>query len=473
MKQVRTRFAPSPTGMLHIGGLRTTLFSWLWARKNGGQFILRLEDTDRARVVEGADQQIMDSISWLGMDWDFGPDKPSPDFGSCIQSERQQNYNEHIEPLLESGVAYHDWTSPDELTAMREQAQKEKRPFVFRRSMAKLQGPEGESVIRIAIPDELDISWNDVVRGQQTWKGKDIGDFVAIKSDGFPTYQFANVVDDHLMQITHVIRADEWLSSTPKHIYLFEQLGWDVPVYVHVPPIMGPDGKKKLSKRDGAKDAADYMADGYLSDAVVNFLSLLGWNPGSEQEIFTRQELIGAFDIDRIQKSGSGFDPIRLDWMNGMHIRTLGLDDLLQLVDEGGWWGDSAQKTDLKYRRRVLELTYERLKKLSDLPEYTGYFFNEPTTPEETVIKKETGYDSTAVTGLVSDTLDILSSSSFSEEDLEEKLYGYAKANDLKVGKYFMLLRLLSTGGKIAPGLFETLATIGKDRVVNRLNNAL
>ncbi|MEM6997898.1 MAG: glutamate--tRNA ligase [Patescibacteria group bacterium] len=464
---VRTRFAPSPTGMLHIGGLRTTLFSWLWARKNGGEFILRLEDTDQERVVEGAREQIMDSIAWLGMNWDFGPDKPSPEFGSCVQSERKDDYIKFIQPLLDSGVAYHDWTSTDDLAAMREQAQAEKRPFVFRKSMATLEGPEGGSVIRIAIPDDLTISWDDAVRGTQEWSGKDIGDFVAIKSDGYPTYQFANVVDDHLMGITDVIRADEWLSSTPKHLYLFDQLGWQRPTYVHVPPILGPDGKKKLSKRDGAKNAADYAEEGYLPDAVINFLALLGWNPGTEQEVFTREQLIEAFDISKIQKSGARFDPVKLDWMNGMHIRALSAASRYEHSSE--WWPEAATSYDDSYRQSVLELVHERLKKWSELPMLSSFFFEKPEPLGQDKIVKETKFMPEEQGQLISDTLKLLQDSDFSEEDLEKRLYGYAKDNDLKVGKYFMLIRLVVTGSTFSPGLFETLHVIGKDEVLARL----
>lgn len=468
--KVRTRFAPSPTGMLHIGGLRTTLFSYLWARKNGGQFILRLEDTDQARIVEGAAEQIMSSIHWLGMDWDYGPDKPSPEFGSCIQSERTEDYVLHIQKLLDNGIAYRDWTSPEELTQLRETAQAEKRPFVFRKHMATLEGEPGKEVIRIAIPDDAVITWHDHVKGDQKWSGKDIGDFVAIKSDGFPTYQFANVVDDHIMAITHVIRADEWLSSTPKHLFLYDALGWDRPEYAHVPPVMGPDGKKKLSKRDGAKDAADYAAEGYLPEAVMNFLALLGWNPGTEQEIFTPQQLIEAFSLDRIQKSGAKFDSVRLDWMNGMHTRALGPDSLVEIANTGNWWPESATQTSPEYKLSVMQLVYERLKKLGDLKEYTSFFFEEPASVSAQELEKETSFTLDQQQKLLQAACELLTDSDFSESDLEQRLYNYAKENDLKVGKFFMLLRLKLTGSRFSPGLFETMHVLGKETCLQRLS---
>lgn len=463
----RTRFAPSPTGMLHIGGLRTALFGWLWARKNQGEFILRLENTDRARLVEGAADQIMDSMRWLGLDWDYGPDRPNRDFGSCVQSERLEVYQELINILINKGVAYRDWTSPEQLAEMREAAMANKKPFVFRRNMATLDGPAGQEVIRIAVPDNLEIAWNDNVRGDQSWQGSDIGDFVAIKSDGYPTYQFANVVDDHLMGITDVIRADEWLSSTPKHLYLYDQFDWDRPTFTHVPPIMGPDGKKKLSKRDGAKDAAEYASEGYMPEAVVNFLALLGWNPGTEQEIFSIDELIKAFGLDRIQKSGASFDPVRLDWMNGMHIRALETNQRQKVAEK--WWGREATDFDANHKNRVLDLVFERIKKWSELPEYTHFFFTDPARPSAEEIEKETKYKEQEQAKLLADTRELLGTCDFSEVDLEAKLYGYAKANNLKVGKYFMLIRMVVTGGKIAPGLFETLSTLGQQTTLRRL----
>ncbi|MCA9349078.1 glutamate--tRNA ligase [Candidatus Saccharibacteria bacterium] len=466
-QRIRTRFAPSPTGMLHIGSLRTALFSYLWARKNNGEFIVRLEDTDQARIVEGAAEQILSSMGWLGMDWDYGPDKPSPEFGSCIQSERNDDYTRYIQALLDSGVAYYDWTSPEQLESLRAQAQANKQPFVFRKNMATLEGETGKAVIRIAIPDQTVITWTDHVKGLQSWRGKDIGDFVAIKSDGFPTYQFANVVDDHLMEITHVIRADEWLSSTPKHLFLYDAFGWQRPEFAHVPPILGPDGKKKLSKRDGAKDAAVYATEGYLPEAVMNYLALLGWNPGTDQEIFSPDQLVSVFELSRIQKSGAKFDPVRLDWMNGMHIRNMDPSKRLELAES--WWPKEAVQSDKAYKQRVLDLVYERLKKFADLAEYSRFFFARAMAVDVQEIEQETKFTPEEQANLLVATIDLLQASDFTETDLEHRLYGYAKENDLKVGKYFMLIRLMITGSRFSPGLFETLNTLGKAEVLERL----
>ena len=465
--KVKTRFAPSPTGLLHLGSVRTALFNWLWAKKNQGEFILRLEDTDRNRLVEGAQEQIMADLSQLGLTWDYGPDKPSPDFGCCIQSQRLSIYKDSIQPLIDKGVAYYDWTSPDRLTELRTQAQANKQPFVFRKSMATLEGDQSKAVIRIAMPDDINLSWQDGVKGQQSWQGKDIGDFVAIKSDGYPTYQFAAVVDDHLMEISHVIRGDEWLSSTPKHLYLLAQLGWQAPNYNHIAPILGAGGNKKLSKRDGAETIGDYIQAGYMPQALINFLALLGWNPGTEQEIFSIEELIAAFDLSRLQVSGSGFDPIRLDWMNGNHIRRLTPDQRLETATD--WWPDSSKDADQNYKQQVLELVFERLKKWSELESLTAFFFQEPAKVSDEELQQTSKLDQQTIDQLIATTVETLQDSEFSVEGLKTSLYQIATEADVKTNNYFMLLRLRLTGSKVAPGLMETMHVIGKDNCLARL----
>ncbi len=389
-KLVRTRFAPSPTGYLHLGSLRTALFNWLWAKKTGGEFILRLEDTDQARIVPKAAEQSMLDLRALGLDWEFGPDKPHPQFGSCIQSERLEVYREFIEKLLKADLAYRDYTTPEELQNLREEAQKQKKAFIFRRNMAYLK-PTKEAqkpVVRIAIPENLTITWEDVVKGEQSWQSEDIGDFVALKSDGWPTYHLANVVDDYLMQISHVIRADEWLSSTPKHLYLFDCLNLPRPQYVHVPPVLTAEGGQKLSKRDQGGRVAELLKEGYTKAALLNYLSLLGWNPKTSQEIFTVEELIEAFDIAKIQVSGSRFDAIRLDWFNGQHIRALAVDELQ--AEAEAWWPKDISEVSKDYKNRVLELVYQRIKKWSELAELTDFFFQKPKMPDLATLIKET-----------------------------------------------------------------------------------
>lgn len=472
-KLVRTRFAPSPTGMLHIGGLRTTLFSWLWARKHGGEFIIRIEDTDRVRLVEGAKEQILASIKGIGMDWDYGPDKPGP-FGSCIQSERLMTYQDKIQVLLKSGGAYRDWRSSEELEAMRTQAQAEKRAFVYRKSLAKLDGDITEpNVIRIAIPDDKQILWDDAVKGPQSWDSKNVDDFVAIKSDGFPTYHFANVIDDKAMEITHVIRADEWLASTPKHLHLWDVFGWERPVYAHVPTVLGPDGKKKLSKRDGAKDVAEYLSEGFTPEALMNFLALLGWNDGTNQEFYSKEELINAFDLSRVQKSPACFDNVKLEWMNGVHIRAMNPDELYSKAE--GWWHPASENYPKEYKQEVLRLNRERLKKFSELSELTWFFFKDPSPSEDlkNMLLIESGLDQSTAIGFLEKVIETSDKIEFKESTLHDSIYGLCEPLNTKPAVLFKLIRISLVGGKNAPGLFETMETLGKETSLRRLNHAV
>jgi glutamyl-tRNA synthetase len=472
-KTIRTRFAPSPTGMVHLGSLRTTLFGWLWARKHGGEFIIRLEDTDRARLVEGAKEQMLSSIKALGMDWDFGPDKPGP-FGSCIQSERLMTYQDAIQTLLKSGVAYRDWRTSEELDAMRQQAQAEKRAFVYKKHMAKLEGDiTAPCVIRIAIPADIQLIWEDAVKGLQTWSSNDVDDFVAIKGDGFPTYHFANVVDDHAMEITHVIRADEWLASTPKHLFLWDAFGWERPVFAHVPAVLSPDGKKKLSKRDGAKAVSEYLAEGYMPEALMNFLALIGWNDGTEKECYSPAELINAFELSRVQKSPARFDDVKLEWMNGVHIRAMNIENLYE--HSAGWWHPASENYPKEYKQRVLQLNQERLKKFSELSELSWYFFKDPSATEElkSIMLSESGLEQSIAHGFLERVIQTCEAIEFSEQTLHDSIYGLCEPLATKPAILFKLIRIALVGGKNAPGLFETMATLGKETSLRRLHTAL
>ena len=374
---IRTRFAPSPTGNLHLGGARTALFNWLWSKKNQGQFILRLEDTDQNRLQADSADQIMLTLKWLGLNWDWGPDRPSPDFGSCIQSQRLDLYHQITRQLIDRGLAYCDRTSSEQLARLRQQAQQAKKPFIFRRRMAQeAQLGDPRAVVRLAIKDDLVINWDDVVKGHQSWRGENISDFVILKSDGFPTYHLANVIDDHFMKISHVIRADEWLSSTPKHLLLFDQLQWSRPTYAHVPAVLSARGPKKLSKRDGAADLANYQRLGYLPEAIINFLSLIGWNPGTEQEFFLPEQLLEIFDLDRLLVSPGRVDVRRLNWLNGRHIRAL--DSASRYQQASQWWPAGANQKDRPQLESILNLVFERLRCWSDLAPATDFFFSQP-----------------------------------------------------------------------------------------------
>ena len=467
---VITRFAPSPTGRLHLGSARTALFNWLWARKTGGQFILRIDDTDQQRLVPKAAEQILTDLHWLGLDWDWGPDRPHPDWGPTTQSERLANYQQVAELLLERDLAYRDQTTPSELEQLRRQAQKERRPFIFRRSLARYQ-PAGDqpTVIRLAIPDDLTISWTDQVKGQQQWSGRDIGDFVILKSDGWPTYQLASLVDDQAMGVSHIIRADEWLSSTPKHLYLIDQLDYNRPICAHVPPVMSPTGNKKLSKRtDEGVTIDDLRQAGYPPAALLNYLALLGWNPGSDQEIFSPAELVKLFDPDRIQTSGARFDPRRLDWMSGHHIR---------LQDPGGrletardWWPASADKFSDDYRQGVLGLVFERLKKWSELAGATDFFFADPEPWTNEAITAETKVDAQEIEAIVSRTRQLLDETA---DQIEAGLRALANQSNLKPTQVFMVVRIKLAGQTKTPNLLDVIDQLGLDVCRCRLTSPL
>lgn len=459
----RVRFAPSPTGYLHVGSLRTALFNWLFARRNDGRLILRFEDTDQERLVEGAAQHIMDSLRWLGLEWDEGPGSEG-EYGSYWQSQRLDMYTRYAEILLEQGKLYRDWTPSEDLDAMRRAAQKAKHPFKVDREQLKTDGsPNEPHVLRLAIDPDFDPEWEDVVYGRQHHRADTLDDYVCIKSDGWPTYNFANVIDDHEMAITHVLRGDEFLSSTPKFLQLYTAFGWEPPVFAHVPPVLGPD-KAKLSKRHGAMGALEYRDLGYLPQAVVNFLATLGWNDGTTQELFTIEELQEKFSLERIQKSPAIFDTQRLDWMNGQHVRRLSLEDLQEATV--GFWPESAQGASKAYEREVLRLVHERLKYLGELRELTWFFFQDPETYPEQL-------DWQSVREQLPGVMEALEASDFSETDLEKRLRELADSRELKHGHLFQLIRMSVTGQTAAPGLFETLHVLGHDTVLRRLQLVL
>ncbi len=464
----RVRFAPSPTGFLHVGGVRTALFNWLLARKTGGSFVLRLEDTDQSRLVEGAFEQIEASLAVLGLTPDEGPIQGG-NFGSYIQSERLDRYKAYSDELVEKGSLYPCWCSPERLTKLREDAQAQGSAFKYDRyCLANPKSNDESHVLRFRIPETpTSISWDDAVRGHNEVNLKELDDFVAIKSDGFPTYQFANVPDDHDMEITHVLRADEWLPSTPKHLLLFAAFGWTPPIYAHLPSILGPDGQKKLSKRDAAVDVNDYISQGYLPEAIISFLATLGWNDGTTKEIFSIEELIAAFSLERIQKSPAKFDIDRLTWMNGYIIRNMPPAELLKR-SEGFWPADAADQ-DSEYRLEVLELVQERLKFLSELPELTDFFFTEPD-PSPLLLTKT--MNAPVAAKHLSAINKILSKTEWTLTNLETAMREYCELNDLKTGSLFGLLRVTITGRTAAPGLFETMLVLGNEAVEIRLNHA-
>src|SRR3989338_3656009 len=376
MTTIRTRFAPSPTGFMHVGGVRTALFAWFIAQQSSGTFILRIEDTDKVREVEGSITQIENSLRWLGIDWQEGIVKGGT-FGTYLQSKRLAIYKEWAQKLIDQGRAYADTYSKDELEAFRVQAKMNKQPFLYRRHRPE-NPPEwdGSQPLRFK-SDPKPYTWTYAVMGDLSTGADAIDDFILIKSDGFPTYNFCNIIDDMLMEITHVLRSQEFISSTPKFLNLYEALQIQRPILGTLPYVMAIDGKKKLGKRDGAKDILEYGSEGFLPEAMMNFLATLGWNDGTEQEVFTVHEMIEKFSLDRVQRSPARFDEQRLLWLNGQHIRLLSLDALYERVVD--FWPESASTSTKEHKIAVLSLVQDRLKTLADLSVASSYFFETPT----------------------------------------------------------------------------------------------
>lgn len=472
MSTVRTRFAPSPTGYLHVGNVRSALFPWLIARHAGGQFILRVEDTDQAREVEGAVTIMHETLTWLGIEWDEGPDKPGA-FGPYTQSERTAIYHEWAKKLVATGRAYADIRTPDELNALRENAKTQKKAF-----LARDYRPENPPAWEIGMPlrfksEPKSYTWNDAVMGEMTTGPEVVDDFIIIKSDGFPTYNFAHIVDDFEMQITHVIRGLEYIASVPKYLNLYEALNIPVPVLAHVPHIMGEDGKKKLSKRDGAKSVLDYKAEGFLPEAMLNFLASLGWNDGTEQEIFSREELIEKFSLERVGRSGAKFDENRLLWMNGHYIRELPLNDLFQKVAD--FWGEEAGDASDDYKKQVLALVQERLKFFKELPALTNFFFKDLPVNMELINgnKQLKKFNHSELTDLLTQARTALNTSDFSVENLTDTLNKLLEQTGQKPGILFSLIRIASTQAPFSPALAETLAVLGKEKSLQRIDTTL
>ncbi len=469
---VRTRFAPSPTGFLHVGGVRTALFAWLLARQSGGKFVLRLEDTDQKREVEGSAAHLMTSLRALGMEYDEGPDVDGP-YGPYRQSDRLEIYRQWAQKLIDSGRAYADPYTADEIQAFRESAKAEKKAFLYRHH--RPENPpawDGTTPLRFK-SDPKEYSWHDEVMGDLHTGPEVIDDFILIKSDGFPTYNFAHIVDDAEMHITHIIRGQEFISSQPNYLNLYDALDLTHPIFATMPHIMAESGNKKLGKRDGAKDVLDYLKDGYTPEALVNFIASMGWNDGTEQEIFSREELIEKFSLDRVQRSGARFDEQRLLWLNGQWIRRLSLDDLFDRV--ANFWPESAVAATPEYKKEILGLVQDRLKTLADLPLLCSYFFTTPT-PDWTMVDenkqlKKQGRDE--LVALLQQTITALEDSEFTPEAIQATLNQLLETTGQKPGILFSMIRLAVSWAPFSPALNDTLATIGKQSVIKRLQQAI
>ncbi|MEF3078213.1 glutamate--tRNA ligase [Winogradskyella poriferorum] len=496
-KKVRVRFAPSPTGPLHIGGVRTALFNYLFAKKHNGDFVLRIEDTDQNRYVEGAEDYIVKSLNWCGIPFDEGPGK-NEKFGPYRQSERKHLYKQYADQLIAEGKAYYAFDTSEELDAHRKQHEAEGKTFIYNwhnrekgrlvnslvlseeEIQAKINAGE-DFVVRFKSPQDETLQLKDIIRGDISIDTNILDDKILFKSDGMPTYHLANIVDDHLMEITHVIRGEEWLPSLALHKLLYDAFGWDAPEFAHLPLILKPTGKGKLSKRDGDKlgfpvfplawtdpktneVSRGYKEDGYFAEAVVNFLAFLGWNPGTEQEIFSLEQLVNDFDLARVNKAGARFDPDKTKWFNH-HYMQQQLD--LELATEFQAKNILLKDIDVNYIALVVGLIKERATFVSDFWELSHFFFVSPTDYDEKASKKalKEGTDDilNKVIELVNSTED------FTVENLQTNIKGWITDNEIGFGKVMMPLRLALVGALQGPDVFDIMYMIGKDETVKRI----
>jgi glutamyl-tRNA synthetase len=486
-KTVRLRYAPSPTGFQHIGGFRTALFSWLYARHCGGQFILRIEDTDLARTVEGAVDNLIEGLNWLGMDIDEGPLYGGL-FGPYYQTERKALYQQYAHQLIASGHAYRCYCTPERLDRMRKEQEAQKLPPRYDRHCRYLTDEERaaneaagmKSVVRFAMPIDGETVVHDRLRGEVVFKNTDIDDTILLKSDGLPTYHFAHIVDDHLMEITHVLRGEEWISSAPRHVQIYKALGWEEPFIYHVPNILGKD-KKKLSKRRNAPAWSDYFQQGYLPEAVLNFLALLGWSYDDKTEIFTREELINAFSLDRMGLSSGIYDPDKLLWMNGYYIRQLPLEELVSRTlpymerpeAEGGLPESVNRPIDREYTTRVLHLEHERLKTLGEAAHVVSFFYTD-NLGYETPLLIQKGMDAPRTRAALEEAHNLLYSlPSWEHSVMEPPMRELATTLGLKPGQLFGSVRVAVSGRTATPPLFEMMEVLGRQRSLTRLNDAI
>jgi len=506
-QKVRVRFAPSPTGPLHIGGVRTALFNYLFAKKHGGDFLLRIEDTDQNRYVEGAEAYIIEALNWLNIPYDEGPGKEK-DCGPYRQSERKVLYKQYADALIESGNAYYAFDTSEELDAHRKDHEAKGKTFIYNwhnrlklknslvfsseETQLKIANDE-EYVIRFKSPEDETLHLNDIIRGEMQVETSILDDKVLFKSDGMPTYHLANIVDDHLMKITHVIRGEEWLPSLALHVLLYRAFGWKVPQFAHLPLILKPTGNGKLSKRDGDKMGfpvfplewktsegdlfSGYREDGYLPEAVVNMLAFLGWNPGTEQEIFSLEELIDAFELERVNKAGAKFDPDKTKWFQHQYLQKI--DDAVLASEFERYLnrlsverqGIALSQPPIETIRKIVTLLKERATFVSDLWEQGSFFFEAPATYDakaaEKAFKAETAVLLKKVISILNATED------FSAENLSEQVKGWITSENIGFGKVMMPLRLAVVGEMKGPEVFDILSILGKEESVARIEKAI
>ena len=472
--EIITRFAPSPTGYIHIGNVRSAIYPYLLARQNNGKLILRIEDTDRARYIEGATELIEDTLEWLGINWDEGPLVGGP-HGPYFQSERMDIYHAWARKLIALGRAYADPTPPEKVEEYRNQCNKDKVPFLYR-NFRPDDTPEWEPGIPLRFKAEpKEYSWHDEVMGDMHTGPEVLDDIILIKKDGYPTDNFAHIVDDYEMGVTHLMRGAEYLSSTPNYLAIYEALGIDRPKIVTLPHILRSDGRKKLGKRDGAKSVTEYRDDGILPEAMMNYLACLGWNDGTEQEIYTKEELIKNFSLGRIQSSGARYDEVKLMWMNGQWIR--------RIFDEQGaealyartanFWPESAKTATDEYKLKVLSIIYDRLKTLSDLREMTGYFFEDPKIDLDMLISNKflkKLSESELETLLKQSIARLTTIDDWNADDLQTALNDLLAETGKKPAELFSLIRLALSFAPFSPALNLTMEVLGRDVTLSRLN---
>ena len=477
-KPVRVRFAPSPTGYLHVGSARTALFNWLFARHHGGKFIIRIEDTDRSRYNPESLPDLVSSLRWLGLDWDEGPEVDG-DFGPYYQSERLPLYQHYADQLIAEGHAYKCYCSSERLAAMREDQRAKKQDVGYDRhcrnlTAAQRAGYEAEGitpVVRFKVPLEGQTSYHDVLYGTITVENQTLDDLVLLKSDGFPTYHLAVVVDDHLMQISHIMRGDEWLPTLPKRVLLYDALGWEPPVYAHLPLILAPTGKGKLSKRHGGVEIRDFRSQGYLPEAMVNYLARVGWSYDDKTEIFSREDLVRYFDLSGINNSPARFSYERLEWMNAYYIRHLPAGDLAErLVPFMAEAGFDVTAGDLE---PIVPLIQERLKMLTEVAERTDFFFQEDLEYQSDLLigKKMTAAES--LTALRQAREALAAAPNFEAGTIEPIMRALATDLGFKVGPVFGIVRVAVTGKTVTPPLFETMAILGKQTCLSRIDQGI
>jgi glutamyl-tRNA synthetase len=503
MTQPRVRFAPSPTGPLHMGGVRTALYNYLFAKKHGGAFLLRIEDTDQNRYVPGAENYIMESLAWCGLVWDEGPDKDGP-FGPYRQSERKDIYKQYAMQLIESGHAYYAFDTPEELETMRKRLETLKAGNPQYDSSSRMEMTNSLSlspsavnerlnsgdpyVIRIKMPADEEVVVVDLIRGEVKVDSNMLDDKVLFKSDGMPTYHLANVVDDYLMKITHVIRGEEWLPSAPLHVMLYRFLGWEsvMPQFAHLPLLLKPDGNGKLSKRDGDRlgfpvfplqwqDATSgdissgYREAGYFKEAFVNMLALLGWNPGTEQEVFSLPELVQAFSLDRVGKSGSKFDPEKAKWFNHQYLQSINPDELaLLMVEELSKKGIDVDKEKAKV---IASLMRERVNFVHELAEQSLFFYQTPVNYDPDFTKKRWKEETPVLLKQVSVILAGIHP--FTPEEIDRKLHSYMEESGHGAGKIMPVLRLAMVGSGTGPDLKLIMSILGKEETLHRIEQII